>query len=173
MAKVRLLLDMPQSSAQLLAKLGAQGFRYEQLQELSSLLAGLALGTDAARANVQIGSEDGASSTGTLTVSGSGASSASINGQALTGGTHYAISGLTAAQIATNLAEAIRNSQSSKVQAVLAEASGAVVTVTAKEAGLVGDLIALAGTGTVAASASTLASGAEPTQRSYAFNMKS
>lgn len=172
MAKVRLLVDLPDSSSQLIQGLRKKGLRYEQVQSLQFLLAELSSGMTSARVNVQIGNENGESASGTLTISSSGAQSVSINGEALTGGTDYVIANLSASAIALNLAAAIRSSQKSKVQAVLAEASGAVVTVLAKEAGAVGNLIALAATGAAAAGASTLAGGSDPTQNIYLFNRK-
>lgn len=172
MAKVRILIDMPISSDQLLDSYSEAGFKYEQLQQVQFILAELASGMAEGRMNLQIGDENGDSAAGTVTISGSGAQSVTINGQALAGGTAYAIANLSASEVAANLAEAIRNSSGSRVQAVLAEASGAVVTLTAKEAGLVGNAITTTATGAAAASGATLSGGTEPSQRIYLFNRK-
>ena len=173
MAKVRVLLDMAQSSSQLLGKVGGnEKLRYEQLRDISNLLSGLSLGMEAARANIQIGDEDGASASGVVTISSSGAQSVSVNGVALVGGTDYVIANLSASDVAANLASAIRNSPKSRVQAVLADASGATVVVVAKEAGDVGNMITISATGAAAASGANLVGGVDPSQRIYSFNRK-
>jgi hypothetical protein len=172
MAKVRVFVDLPQSSAQLQQSLANDGLRYEQLQSMQFLLAELSAGIAEGRVNVQVGDAGGASSVGKFTFSSSGASSISINGEALVGGTDYVIENLSASEVALNAAEAIRNSQSSKIQAVMAEASGADVNLVAKEAGEVGDLITTTATGAAAADTATLEDGEEPEQQIYLFNRK-
>lgn len=172
MAKIRLMIDMPQSSHELLSRYDNNALKYEQVQDMGVLLNALSLGMEEGRINIQIGEEDGVSSSGEFTVSGSGAQSVTINGEVLTGGSDYDIANLSASEIALNLAEAIRNSQSSRIQAVLAEADGAVVSLLAKETGEVGDLISIAASGAVSASAANLAGGSDPAQRILLFNRK-
>lgn len=151
------------------------GLRSEQLQDLSNFLQGLKAGTEAGLMVLEIGEGSGGafSASGQVTIAGSGAQSVTINGGALTGGTHYAIANLSASQIAANIVEAISNSQSSRVQSVYAESSGAVVSLFNKTAGEVGNLVTLAATGAASASGANLASGAEGTERVLKFNLNS
>lgn len=175
-SKLNLFVKVNKSSAQIKNQVeDTSGLKYEQLQEVTNFLQGLKAGTDAGIVILEVGKGAGAaeSASGQITIAGSGAQSVTINGQALTGGTDYVIANLSATQIAANIVEAITNSQNSRVQSVYGSSSGAVVTLEAKAAGTVGNLITTTATGQASASASTLVGGAEGSQRVLKFNLNS
>lgn len=151
------------------------GQKYEQLQNVINYLKGLESGTEAGIMVLEVGAGMGGatSASGEVTVSGSGAQSVTINGQALTGGSDYAIANLSASEIASNIVRAITDSQNSRIQSVYARAEGSVVVVEAKSAGTVGNLISLAASGAAAASVAALEGGAEGSQRIIKFNLNS
>lgn len=168
-ARIRITTDL--SNAGLVGLLaGSQGRKREATQDVITFLRGLEGGMRAATLDVVVGTQGGAAASGTLTVASNSASSVSVNGVALTGGTDYVIAGQTAAQIAANIQAAIAASIDTRLLAVQASVAAAVITVSSYEMGLVGNNIALAATGAVTASAATLAGGAEPVIELYRFN---
>ena len=174
-SKIKMVAEIAKSSAQLKDSWEKAGFRYEQAQEIDNFLRGLIAGTQSAILSVEIGDApgDGTAASGVITISGSGAQSVTINGGALTGGTDYDIANLSASEIAENLASAIAESSSSRVQSVMAEVSGATVILKSKSGGEVGNLVTLAATGDAAASVSNLEGGSDDGQDVYKFNGKS
>jgi hypothetical protein len=175
-SKISLFLKVALPSAEIKSRVeNSEGLKYEQLQDLSNFLKGLKGGQESAFGVIEIGegSDGGLSASGLVTIAGSGAQSVTINGGALTGGTDYDIANLSATEIAANIVAAISNSQSSRVQSVYAESSGAVVSLFSKPAGEVGNLVTTTATGDASASGATLASGAEGSQRVLKFNLNS
>lgn len=175
-SKINMFMKVALSSAEIKSRAeNTSGLKYEQFQDLSNFMQGLKGGQESAIVILEIGEGSGGalSASGQVTIAGSGAQSVTINGGALTGGTDYVIADKSATEIAANIVEAITNSQSSRVQSVYAEASGAVVNVFNKVAGEVGNLVTLAATGDASASGANLASGAEGTQRVLKFNLNS
>lgn len=173
-SKLNLYLQISKSDAQVEAALQAvKSSKYDQLQLVSNLLQGLKGGQEAALAVLEVGNGSGssASAASSVTISGNGAQSVTINGKALVGGTDYVRAGLTPTQIAVNLAKAINESQSSLVQAVMAEAVAAVVQLKAKAAGEVGNLVTLTATGAAAATDATLVGGVDGPQNILKFNV--
>lgn len=142
--------------------------RYDVAGKLESLMQSLQGGYDKAILEVAMGSE---AAQGTFTLSGSGASSVTIEGDTLTGGSDYEIASLSAAEIAVNLADAINSSSSGNIQLVDAQASGAVVTVTARSGGIIGNKIAISATGAAAASGSQLSGGTSGELKVFNFNL--
>jgi hypothetical protein len=175
-SKIALFLKVALPSAEIKSRVeNASGLKYEQMQDLSNFLQGLKAGSESAVAILEIGDGSGGalSASGQVTIAGSGAQSVTINGGALTGGTDYVIANLSVSEIAANIVEAITNSQLSRVQSVYASSSAGVVSLFAKSAGTVGNLVTTTATGAAAAGAATLASGAEGTQRVLKFNLNS
>ena len=144
------------------------GGKYENMEALKSYCQALLGGNQAAIVETSAGAE---AADGTLTIASSGAQSVTISGTTLTGGTAYAISGLSAAQIALNLAAAINASSDPQVQLVEASASAAVVTVVSKANGVIGNLIATTATGAASAQQATLAGGVSGTPVVMKFNL--
>lgn len=175
-SKINMFIKVPLSSLEIKSRVqDIKSSRYEQLQLVKNFLRALEGSQESGIMNLEIGdgSGDALSASGTVTISGSGAQSVSINGAALTGGTDYVIADKTATEIAANIVEAITNSQSSRVQSVYANNSAGVVSLFAKSAGEVGNLITTTATGDAAASAATLEEGAEGVQNILKFNLNS
>ena len=134
-----------------------------------NFLQGCAGGMQSAELQVQDGSD---SANGTFTVASSGAQTLTIAGVALTGGTSYTIANLAASAIAQNIADAINDSVNTSVQLVGATVSGADVTVTSLNPGLVGNYIPISATGAVSASGATLANGTAGTLNVYQYGLR-
>jgi hypothetical protein len=142
--------------------------RYDAAGKLESLMQSLQGGFDKAIVEVAEGSE---AAEGTFTLSGSGASAVSVEGDILVGGTDYEIANLSASQIAVNLADAINDSASGNVQLVDAQAAGAVVTVTARSGGIIGNKIAIAASGAASVSGALLSGGTSGDLKVFKFNL--
>jgi len=175
-SKISLFIKVPLSSAEIKNRVqDIKSSRYEQLQLVKNFLRSLEGSQEAGIINLEIGdgSGDAVSATGLVTIAGSGAQSVSINGTSLTGGTDYVIANLSASDIAANILQAITDSQSSRVQSVYASQSGATITLNAKAAGTVGNLITTTATGNASVGGATLGSGVEGTQNVLKFNLNS
>lgn len=169
-SKVQITIRSNKTQAQLESEvLQSTHDKYPQMKQLENLFASLSGG--ASQAVVEI-PDNATSATGTLTVAASGASSVTIAGGVLTGGTAYAITGTTTA-VAAALAAAINASVLGTVQLVSASSSAAVVTLTAKSVGIIGNLITTTATGNVTANQAALAGGTSGTNRVYEMNLAS
>jgi hypothetical protein len=142
--------------------------RYDAAGKLESLMQSLQGGFDKAILEV---AQDSDAAQGTFTLSGSGSSAVSVEGDILVGGTDYEIANLSASEIAVNLADAINGSASGNVQLVDAEAAGAVVTVTARSGGIIGNKLAIAASGAASVSGATLAGGTSGELKVFKFNL--
>ncbi len=114
------------------------------------------------------------SATGTFTVASSGAQSLTIAGVTLTGGSSYDIAGLSAAEVALNIVDAINDSQSPALQLVGAEVgpSSDIVKVQALNDGLVGNYIPISASGAITASGSELSGGSSGELKVYQFGLR-
>lgn len=168
-ARIRITTDLTNAGLNGLLN-GDSGLKYEEVRDLITFLQGLSGGVYAASLDMVIGAQGGAAASGTLTIASNAASSVSINGVTLTGGSSYVIAGQSANQVAANIAAAINASNDTRLLAVQASASGAVVTVSSYEVGFVGNNITIAATGAASASGASLAGGAEPVHVVYSFN---
>jgi uncharacterized protein YbjT (DUF2867 family) len=119
--------------------------------------------------NVTIGDGDGEFATGEATVASSGAQSLTINGKALTGGTDYDIANLSVTEIAENIVAVVNASTDSRLQVVKASNVAGVVTIDARQPGVIGNLYTLAATGAVSVSGANLASGSDATQFIFVY----
>lgn len=165
-SKITFRVQSAVSQTQLQNDVVAQGGR-NQATKLKNFLSACESGAGAAVITVL----NQASAAGTATIASSGAQSFTVNGDTLTGGTDYVIANLTATQCAVNLAAAINSSTDGNIQLVSAQSLAAVVTVTAKDSGLVGNLIPISGSGTITASGVTLAGGTSGTASVHQYSL--
>jgi phage tail sheath gpL-like len=149
----------------------------EQAQALSQMFKDLASGHKRARLDVQTASTDPVAASGTFTLDTVIATDVVVVGPITFTGTdtpttalHFDTSLATDALIAANLAQVI-NAHPTTSLVVHASAAGDVVTITAKQKGVIGNFIAISSPdSTITASAAFLASGtggAQDTAVSY------
>jgi hypothetical protein len=139
------------------------------MADIINILRALESGSDAASVNISIGVGDGAAASGAFTIASSGAQSVTINGKALTGGTNYIIANLSVTDIASNIVAAVNASVDSRLMAVQAASAAGVVTVTARQAGALGNMFTTTATGAASAGAATLADGSDASQNVLNF----
>jgi hypothetical protein len=146
-----------------------QGDKYNVVAGVINLLRALESGSNEGSMNVTIGDGDGEFATGEATVASSGAQSLTINGKALTGGTDYDIANLSVTEIAENIVAVVNASTDSRLQVVKASNVAGVVTIDARQPGVIGNLYTLAATGAVSVSGANLASGSDATQFIFVY----
>lgn len=173
--KIKVVVEMPKSSLHIKSQYEKPGEAKEQLKSLETLIKALNSGAESGLVCVEVGDAGagGEAASGEITISGSGAQSVTINGATLTGGTEYEIANLSNSKIAEKLAKAIADSQSSRVRAVIAEASSNKVILKAASGGQVGNLITLAATGDASASGANLSGGVDGVQHIYKVGVSS
>lgn len=163
--KIRSDKTQSQLEGELLTASG--GSRYVQAEKVSDFLSGLKGGAKRAVVEIPV---DSAAATGLYTVASSGASTVTIEGFLLTGGTDYVIANQNVAQVAANLADAINASDLNQlVEASVSGANG--VFIEAKWPGVLGNEVETTATGEVSAGAATLQGGASGELRVFEFNL--